>query len=228
MAKGSSKLTGGGGTIQNGREKAVAAANKNPNTEDYENIGVRVVKKDGSTEYKAVSIQTTASIDDIEGVDYISGGGRYREGNIYRMLAGDAERNTINGKESYLSEPDFKEGKWTKTDKVPVMKVNANQHVLETTTGYGTKVNGETVYLQKRGNKFAINYKGNIANYGSANDTTLAKAKENVPKVMEMINGNSNIKKLASAHFEALNKNKGKISNKVWKEMDMSYIGSKL
>ena len=233
MGRGQSKASqigGGGGTIKDGRQAAEEAANKNPITKDYDNVGVRVVHKDGSTEYKAVSIQTTSQIDNLEDVDYIAGGGKYRNGNIYRMLAGDAENNTLNGKENYLTEDTFKEGKWKRTDKVPVTAVNAGQHVLDTAKGYGTVIDGETIYLQKRGNKFAINYKGSIANTPTqvGGDMTLAGAKAQAANVVKMIKSQPQIKTGATAMFEILNKNKGAVSNKVWKEIDIRYIQSKM
>lgn len=230
MGRGTSKASqigGGGGTIKDGRQAAEDAANKNPVTKDYDNVGVRVVHKDGSTEYKAVSIQTTSQIDNLEDVDYIAGGGKYRDGNIYRMLAGDAENNTLNGKENYLAEDTFKEGTWKKTDKVPVTAVTAGQHKIDTAKGYGTVIDGETIYLQKRGNKFALNYKGNIANIGG-NDSTLAVAKERAPQLVSFLKNNKQAKNLAKAQYEVLNKNKGAVSNKVWKEIDLSYIANNL
>lgn len=196
----------------------------NPLEEGRNNIELRVRTTDGETKNVRVSIQSTTQLDQIENVDTYRGEGRYRDTNIYRSLASDAEYN-VNGRRN---EPVInterhaqiaQEGKFTKIDDVPVMRKIAGAMVLEKTTGYVTKIDGEVWYIQKNGSSFAPNYAGISARPPEAKGTSLAAAKTQLQTTAGLMRRNTGGKEAATADMNNLNYNLGRISQKVWDEM---------
>lgn len=113
-------------------------------------------------------------------------------------------------------ESTFKEGKYNKTNAVPVYVHNANGgYELKTAEGYGTKVDGEVFYIQKRSNKdWVINYAGMVAGSGKS----LAEAKEKLKSVAGSVKsmGEEN-RAYAKAMVDFLNNNGGRVSDKEMK-----------
>lgn len=217
MAKGGrgGKRGSGGGSTGGG--------NESPLMEGRENIELRAVMKDGEKQNITVSIQNTNQLDDLEGVDYVRGQGRFRETNVYRTLASDAINNAKDSKrETFMTEPEAKEGKWTKTDSMPIQRNIKGAHVLEKSSGYVTKVNGENFYLQKSDGKWKVNYKGMIA---SQNFSSLAKAKEAFSDIVSKVNSSESMKQSVSGYFNILNKNLGRVSSKVMREISQRDAG---
>jgi len=236
MAKGARgnkniSVVGGGGGVQAPKRSKLDEANNNPMTKDRDNIALVARTKDGERKDVVVSIQNTSQLDNIENLDYARGEGRFRDTNIYRALAADAERNALKPKENqiFMKEPEAKEGKWTKTDSVPVVRKVEGARVLEKTSGYVTKIDGETVYAQRRGRgEWAINYKGMIASPPNAKLTSLDKVKNNTSSLMNVIKNNPRSKKSAEAQFRVLNNNLGRISDRVYKEISIEGIADRL
>lgn len=190
--------------------------------------------KEGENQKVKVSIQNTTELETLQGVgvDYVRGSGDYRtkfEAPVYRVLAADAERNALNPKEKniFMQEPSAKEGKWTKTDSVPVSKVQAGASVLEKTSGYVTKVGNDNIYIQGGRGEYAINYKGLVVS--NKRLTTLAQAKDYLDTAVKQINNNNGqAKNYADAVFTVLNNNQGRISRRVYKEINMQNIINRL
>lgn len=233
MAKGGSgnKNISVVGGIQAPKRSKLEEANNNPMTKDRDNIALVARTKDGERKDVVVSIQNTSQLDNIENLDYARGEGRFRDTNIYRTLAADAERNALKPKENqvFMKEPTAQEGKWTKTDSVPVVRKVEGARVLEKTNGYVTKVDGETIYAQRRGRgEWAINYKGMIASPPNVKLTSLDKVKANISSVTNVIKSNETARKGADVQFRLLNNNLGRIADKVYKEISIQSLANRL
>ena len=221
MAKGSSKAGGGGSKapIQKGAAKV-----------EGDNHTVDVRMDDGTHKEVNVSIQDTSQYDDLQGKDYISRvDGRREVGPLTRSLASEAERNAVDGKrENYMTEPTAKEGKFTKTNEVPIMYQGPDAVVINKTEGYATKINGGNLYLHKSTTGgWQYNYKGvSVGNRGRF--SSLAAAKAGLGEVRSLVEGLGE-KGLSTtkAMFNTLNKNKGRIARSVWKEIDFGYVGGR-
>lgn len=204
-----------------------AAPTLNPNMEGRVEVPVSIVSKDGTRTSANVSIQNTSKIDNAENVDYISGRGRYREGNIYRNLASDAMNNaTDSGRADHLTLPETTAGKWTKTDNVPIVRRIKGATVLEKASGYATKAEGTNVYIQKAGSKWGLNVNGLSAGPGYTYKSLTA-AKAGVGKLAEVLHANPRLITGTSGQLKVLNKNLGRISESVWKEIDFDYVGGR-
>lgn len=196
-----------------------------PLEEGRNNIELRIRKTNGEIENIRVSIQSTTRLDQMEDVASMRGEGRYREGNIYRNLAGDAENNVRSRSNDPVINTErhaeiAKEGKFTKIDDVPVVRKIAGAMVLEKTTGYVTKIDGEVWYIQKsQGGGFAPNYAGISARPPKAKGSSLAAAKTQLQETAGLLRGNAGGKEQAAAGMADLNYNLGRISQKVWDEM---------
>ena len=211
MAKGSSGLSGGSKIGGGGAFSKI----------EGDNITLKV-HEDGQTKEINISIQDMSQY---TGQDVRLGQGNMSYAPVSRVLAGDAVDNATNKKRAdFIDLPEGVEGKFTKTDKVPVSRFvntpNGGQaHVLETTTGYVTKINGETVYLQKVSGGFQWNYAG--ISMGDAKVKSLKAAKEDPSWVTSTIDKLKNGTALSSARgqLQVLNKNHGKVDSRVWKEI---------
>lgn len=189
-------------------------------------VELRIRKTNGEIENIRVSIQSTTRLDQMEDVASMRGEGRYREGNIYRNLAGDAENNVRSRRNDPVINTErhaeiAQEGKFTKIDDVPVVRKIAGAMVLEKTTGYVTKIDGDVWYIQKNtnGSGFSPNYAGINARPPKAKGASLAAAKQQVQETAGLLRGNNAGKEQAAAGMADLNYNLGRISQKVWDEM---------
>lgn len=197
-----------------------------PLEEGRNNIELRVRTKDGEHQNIRVSIQSTTQLDQMENVDTYRAPGRYNEVNIYRALASDAENNARDRRNDPVINTErhaeiAQEGKFTKIDDVPVVRKIAGAMVLEKTTGYVTKIDGDVWYIQKNPNGpgFSPNYAGISARPPKATGTSLAAAKQQVQETAGLLRGNAGGKEQAAAGMADLNYNLGRISQKVWDEM---------
>ena len=118
-------------------------------------------------------------------------------------------------------ESTFKEGKYNKTNAVPVYAHNADgSFELKMAEGYGTKVDGEVFYIQKRSNKeWVVNFAGMAAGSVTGKGAkSIAAAKEDLKKVAEYVkNMSPEDRAYAKAMVDYLNKNGGKVSAKEMK-----------
>ena len=223
MAKGSrpSGSGGGGGAAQ-------AAQTTQPQTVEGENTEFVVRMDNGERKNVNVSIQDTSQYEELKGVDYARKAGSHQDANVYRTLASQAEQRALDPKNDTFTEPTAKEGKLTKTDKVPVMKNNANNQVLESTTGYVTSQGGENFYIQKVDSReWATNYKGvKIQGYKSL-DAAKKGLSGDAQKVLDMGGRSNSPLNTLKGQFTALSRNNGKISRKVAKEMDFGWIAGR-
>ena len=179
-------------------------------------IPVRVTMKDGSRKNISVSIQNTDELDSIENLESVRLSRTAGEVNIYRHLAGQAEQNALNKKgEVFITEPPAKEGQWSKTSDVPIYKAGKNDIILEKTSGYVTRAGNKNIYIQKYGRGYALNYKGRA----DGNYSSLKEAKEAAPKFVEKLQRASGILDVVKGEFAILNKNKGRVSKSVMKEI---------
>ena len=219
MAKGNSKAGGGGAKVP---------AQTGPAKVEGDNHVVNVRMDDGTHKEVNVSIQDTSQYDDLEGKDYISRvDGRREVGSLNRSLACEAERNALDDKrENFMTEPETKAGKWTKTADVPILRNTGTATVLEKSNGYVTKLGNENLYLQKTGDGWKYNFKGLTV---GQTFKSLAAAKAGVNGITQQLTSSSLSEgiKGARAQFKALNKNKGRISKGVWKEMDFKHIANR-
>ena len=110
------------------------------------------------------SVQDMSSLDDVK-MSNLSYTGEKDYNKFVNELYNESVRNYKNPESKVI---DFdkhaekaKEGKFTKTDEVPVFGKDTKGIYLKKTSGYMTKVNGEVFYLQKRGSRgWVINYNG--------------------------------------------------------------------
>lgn len=116
-------------------------------------------------------------------------------------------------------ESTFKEGKYNKTNAVPIFARNRDGGFeLRTAEGYGTKINGEVFYIQKRGSReWVVNYAGMAA---GQSQNTIQKAKDELltrvaPAIQNMTQEQRDYQKSAVSF---LNVNGGKVTNKQMKE----------
>ena len=131
-------------------------------------------------------------------------------------MAGQAEQNALNKKgEVFITEPPAKEGQWSKTSDVPIYKAGKNDIILEKTSGYVTRAGNKNIYIQKYGRGYALNYKGRV----DGNYSSLKEAKEAAPKFVEKLQRASGILDVVKGEFAILNKNKGRVSKSVMKEI---------
>ena len=110
-------------------------------------------------------------------------------------------------------ESTFKEGKYNKTNGVPVVRTDRNGVVhLDTKEGYGTRINGEVFYIQKDANRsWVANYNGMII--GRAN--SLQSAKEELQKRAGAVNNLSKEQKNGPKQIiDYLNRHGGKATKK--------------
>jgi len=190
----------------------------------------------GDAQRVNVSVQDVSQYENLKGADYVrSIDGSYTRAAapVYRTLASEAERNAINSKaDTFMTEPSAKAGKWTKTSDVPVLYSAPNDMQLRKGTGYATKMDVGNVYIQKVQGGWQYNYKGVLFGQKYSN---LTNAKNGISTATELLGrvktsrlGKSNGLSVTKAQFEALNRNKGRVAKKVWKEMDMDYVGGRL
>ena len=179
-------------------------------------IPVRVTMKDGSRKNISVSIQNTVELDSIENLESARLSRTTGEVNVYRLLASQAQKNALNKKgEVFITEPPAKEGQWSKTSDVPIYKTGKSDVVLEKTNGYVTRAGNKNIYIQKYGRGYALNYKGRA----DGNYSSLKEAKEAAPKFVEKLQRVSGVLDVINGEFAILNKNKGRVSKSVMKEI---------
>lgn len=198
---------------ESGKASSVASA---ISESELAKIPVRVTMKDGSRKNISVSIQNTVELDSIENLESARLSHTTGEVNVYRHLASQAQKNALNKKEEvFITEPSVKEGQWVKTSDVPMYKAGKNNIILEKTNGYVTRVGSDAVYIQKYGKGYALNYKGRV----DGNYSSLKEAKEAAPKFVEKLQRASGILDVVKGEFAILNKNKGRVSKSVMKEI---------
>lgn len=206
----------GGRGSSSGKAGRVASGEEASSKSEYVKIPIRVTMKDGSRKNISVSIQNTDELDSIENLESVRISRTAGEVNIYRHLAGQAQQNALNKKgEVFITEPPAKEGQWSKTSDVPIYKTGKSDVVLEKTNGYVTRAGNENIYIQKYGRGYALNYKGRA----DGNYSSLKEAKEAAPKFVEKLQRVSGVLDVAKGEFAILNKNKGRVSKSVMKEI---------
>ena len=198
---------------ESGKASSVASA---ISESELAKIPVRVTMKDGSRKNISVSIQNTVELDSIENLESARLSHTTGEVNVYRHLASQAQKNALNKKEEvFITEPSVKEGQWVKTSDVPMYKAGKNDIILEKTNGYVTRVGSDAVYIQKYGKGYALNYKGRV----DGNYSSLKEAKEAVPGFAEKLQRVGRTLEAVKGEFAILNKNKGRVSKSVMKEI---------
>ena len=221
MGRGSSKAGKGGG--------GATIAAQGPKEVEGENRQVDVRLNDGTHAVVNVSVQDTSQLDDLKNVDYVAkyDGSRTKanSGPVYNQLASEAERNALKPTNKVFDDPGVSEGRYSKAD-VPVLKRVADGVILDKASGYATKINGETFYIQKRANnEWVPNCMG--MSLGKTYKSYTA-AKNGIAQDAAKVFALGKSLSLAKGQFAALNGNQGKISGKVWKEIDFNYIGNRL
>lgn len=207
------RLSSGGSTT---------SANTPINEEKYP---LTAYTRDGERIKVEISIQDTSALDNIENLDYTRGSGRFREANAYRVLLSEANRNAKDdSRPDFMQEPSAKKGRLTATDSVPVMasrNINGSSvRVLEKTSGYVTNIDGDNIYIQKNQNGVR-GYKLNIAGMVAKNYSTLGEAKADIVKtVRKLKTENRSAYDSALGTFKFLNKNNGRVSNKIMRIAD--------
>ena len=201
---------------ESGEAGSGASGEEASSKSEYVKIPIRVTMKDGSRKNISVSIQNTDELDSIENLESVRISRTAGEVNIYRHLADQAQTNALNKKgEVFITEPTVKEGQWVKTSDVPMYKAGKNNIILEKTNGYVTRVGSDAVYIQKYGKGYALNYKGRV----DGNYSSIKKAKEAVPEFAEKLQRVGRILEEVKGEFAILNKNKGRVSKSVMKEI---------
>lgn len=209
MGRGSSGISGGRATTS-------AGGGQTPGAVEGDVVTLKVRGNDGESSTINISIQDMSQY---EGQDVRLGQGNYSYAPIARVLAGEAVNNANDrNRPNAIDFPEGVEGKFTKTDKVPIVRNSKDAVILETAPGYVTKINGETVYLQKTQGGFSWNYAG----MGMGGKTiSLKSAKEDSSWAANIIQRNKGNTMLTSAkgQLQLLNKNHGKIDLRVRREM---------
>lgn len=219
MGRGSSKAGGG-------------AKQPQPQSIEGKSIPVEVRLKDGSVQTVNVSVQDTSQYDNLQNKDYVR---KYNDsrtlansGSVHRQLAGEAERNAISDTGTdFMTEPSSKAGVWSKTNDVPVIKNLNGSQTLEKAQGYVTKVGNDNLYIQKRGSEWVVNFKGMQAGYSKSSLAAAKTESQNVINLLQSSNG-ARLSSSANAQFRVLNRNGGKVSSKVWREIDIGYVERKI
>ena len=205
MAKGASGLSGGSSNAPATGEDTFSVKVRDRKGEPYDiNVSIQ-----NMSNYKAQTVEPGQGIQTM---------------GVARFLADEAAKNATDpNRENKFDFPEGKEGVFTKTDKVPIIKnMGGDSIVLDTRPGYVTKINGETVYLQKSetGRGFMWNYAG--MGMGIDNSyRSLKSMKENTSQVANIIDrnhkANSVAFKGAPGVMQMLNKNQGKVDLKVYR-----------
>lgn len=164
-----------------------------------------------------VSVQDTSLLDNVKAAD---------RSKLIKQLTARAEENTLNSnRKPWMLEPDAQEGKWTKTDTVPILYNGRTAQEIHTAKGYVTKIDGDNVYIHKGGDGWVVNYKG--MRYKGFNTLSEAKAgaqdlRPQIPRMKNSPNGGPGIV------FEALNKNNGKMSMDIFRKMNWRDLQDRL
>lgn len=119
-------------------------------------------------------------------------------------------------------ESTFKEGRFSKTNAVPVFRqMSKNQYELSTADGYGTRVNGDVFYIQKVGSReWRVNWNGMLGGRGSS---TLSGAKEELKNVAAIVKRMTKSQRDTQKKLmDFLKQNNGKMTAKQFRELTNS------
>lgn len=212
MGRGSSGISGGRATTN-------AGGGQTPGAVEGDVVTLKVRGNDGESSTINISIQDMSQY---EGQDVRLGQGRYSNAPVARVLAADAINNATDANRATLFDfPEGTEGKFTRTDKVPIVRTDRNRNViLDTTTGYVTKIDGQTVYLQKTTGGFAWNIAG-VGAGGKVQSFKSAKEDSWAANIISRNKNNSVLDQL-NGQLKVLNKNHGKIDARVNREFSNS------